>query len=195
LIKNKKTKGRVIKTVTTSSIIDRMAKKNNLELFQTPVGFKYIAEEIMKGDVIMGGEESGGLWINGNIPERDGMLMGLKLLEIMVKENKTLNCILEELYREYGYFVYERNDYEIEISERDELKLMLKLKVPLLIEKEKVKEVITIDGFKYILEDGSWLMIRPSGTEAVVRVYGESSNEDRLKDLLRIGKKVIEGKN
>ncbi|MCX6384112.1 MAG: phosphoglucomutase/phosphomannomutase family protein [Actinobacteria bacterium] len=195
LIKNKKTKGRVIKTVTTSSIIDRMAKKNNLELFQTPVGFKYIAEEIMKGDVIMGGEESGGLWINGNIPERDGMLMGLKLLEIMSKENKTLNSILEELYREYGYFVYERNDYEIEISERDELKLMLKLKVPLLIEKEKVKEVIAIDGFKYILEDGSWLMIRPSGTEAVVRVYGESSNEDRLKDLLRIGKKVIEGKN
>jgi len=193
LIKNKKTKGRVIKTVTTSSIIDRMAQKNNLELFQTPVGFKYIGEEIMKGDVIMGGEESGGLWTNGNIPERDGMLMGLKLLEIMVRENKTLNQILEELYNQYGYFVYGRNDYEIGIKRRDELKILLKSKIPALIEKEKVNELITIDGFKYVLEDGSWLMIRPSGTEAVVRVYAESLDETRLKDLLKIGMKVVGG--
>lgn len=193
LIKNKKTKGRVIKTVTTSSIIDRMAQKNNLELFITPVGFKYIGEEIMKGDVIMGGEESGGLWTNGNIPERDGILMGLKLLEIMSKENKTLNQIIEELYEQYGYFTYGRNDYEVEIKERDNLKNLLKSKIPSLIEKEKVKELITIDGFKYIMEDGSWLMIRPSGTEAVVRVYAESSNGARLNDLLKIGMKVVKG--
>jgi len=193
LIKSKKTTGRVIKTVTTSSIIDRIAEKNSIELFITPVGFKYIGEEIMKGDVIMGGEESGGLWTNGNIPERDGMLMGLKLLEIMVRENKTLNQILEGLYDQYGYFVYGRNDYEIEINERDKLKTLLELKIPLQIEKEKVRELITIDGFKYVLEDGSWLMIRPSGTEAVVRVYAESSNEIRLKELLKIGREVVEG--
>ncbi|MHB9129371.1 MAG: phosphohexomutase domain-containing protein, partial [Candidatus Humimicrobiaceae bacterium] len=193
LIKSKKTKGRVIKTVTTSSIISRMAQKNNLDVLVTPVGFKYIAEEILKGDVIMGGEESGGLWTNGNIPERDGMLMGLKLLEIMAKEKKTLNQILEEIYDKYGYFVFGRNDYLIEIRERDRLKALLEAEIPAAIKNEKVMEVVTIDGFKYILEDGSWLMIRPSGTEAVVRVYAESSNEQRLQDLLIIGKKVIEG--
>ena len=192
LIKSKKTKGRIIKTVTTSSIISRMAQKNNIEVLVTPVGFKYIAEEILKGDVIMGGEESGGLWTNGNIPERDGMLMGLKLLEIMAKEKKTLNQILKEIYDKYGYFVYERNDYIIEISERDKLRAMLESGIPAIIENEKVMEVSTIDGFKYVFEDGGWLMIRPSGTEAVVRVYAESSNEQRLRDLLIIGKKVIE---
>ncbi|MDD3519868.1 MAG: phosphoglucomutase/phosphomannomutase family protein, partial [Actinomycetota bacterium] len=91
LIKSGNKDGRIIKTVTTSSIIDRIAQKNNLDLFVTPVGFKYIGEEILKKDVLMGGEESGGLWTNGNIPERDGILMGLKLLEIMVKNKKTLN--------------------------------------------------------------------------------------------------------
>jgi len=192
LIKLKKTKGRVIKTVTTSSIISRMAEKNNIDVLVTPVGFKYIAEEILKGDVIMGGEESGGLWTNGNIPERDGMLMGLKLLEIMAKEKKTLNQILKDIYDEYGYFVYDRNDYLIEISERDKLRALLESEIPAIIKNEKVREVVTIDGFKYILEDGSWLMIRPSGTEAVVRVYAESSNEKRLQDLLIIGKKVVE---
>jgi len=140
----------------------------------------------------MGGEESGGLWTNGNIPERDGMLMGLKLLEIMAKEKKTLNQILKDIYDEYGYFVYDRNDYLIEISERDRLKAWLESEIPVVIKSEKVKEVVKIDGFKYIFEDGSWLMIRPSGTEAVVRVYAESSNEKRLQDLLIIGKKVVE---
>jgi phosphomannomutase len=169
-----------------------MAEKNNIDVLVTPVGFKYIAEEILKGDVIMGGEESGGLWTNGNIPERDGMLMGLKLLEIMAKEKKTLNQILKDIYDEYGYFVYDRNDYLIEISERDRLKAWLESEIPGVIKSEKVKEVVKIDGFKYIFEDGSWLMIRPSGTEAIVRVYAESSNEKRLQDLLIIGKKVVE---
>jgi phosphomannomutase len=88
--------------------------------------------------------------------------------------------------------VYDRNDYLIEISERDRLRAWLESEIPAVIKNEKVMEVITIDGFKYIFEDESWLMIRPSGTEAVVRVYAESSNEKRLQDLLIIGKKVVE---
>ncbi len=193
LIKSGKKDGRIIKTVTTSSIIDRMAQKNNLDILVTPVGFKYIGEEILKGDVLMGGEESGGLWTYGNIPERDGMLMGLKLLEIMTRYKKTLDEILEDIYREYGFFVYGRNDYEIEISKRDVLKNLLTQSIPEIIANEGVRETVTIDGFKYILNDGSWLMIRPSGTEAVVRVYSESFNEKRLEKLLDIGRKVIEG--
>jgi len=195
LIKSGKKNGRIVKTVTTSSIIDRIAKKNNIELFVTPVGFKYIGEEILKKDVLMGGEESGGLWVNGNIPERDGILMGLKLLEIMVKNKKTLNEILKDIYNEYGYFVYGRDDYEIDIDKRDDIKSKLTKSIPEIIAKEDVKEVIKIDGFKYVLGDGSWLMIRPSGTEAVVRVYSESYKEERLKQLLVIGRRVIEGED
>jgi len=195
LIKSGKVNGRVVKTVTTSSIIDRIARKNNIEIFVTPVGFKYIGEEILKKDVLMGGEESGGLWTNGNIPERDGILMGLKLLEIMVKNKKTLNEILRNIYEEYGYFVYGRDDYEIDIDKRDEIKSKLTKAVPEIIAKEDVKEIITIDGFKYVLDDGSWLMIRPSGTEAVVRVYSESDKEERLKQLLDIGRQVVKGED
>ncbi len=191
LIKNKK--GRVVKTVTTSSIIDKIAKENNLELVVTPVGFKYIGEEILKGNVIMGGEESGGLWTYGNIPERDGMLMGLKLLEILVRQSQTLDEVLKDLYDKYGYFVYRRDDYEVEIEKRDKLKEALSKQVPQIIKNEGVKEIVTIDGFKYIFNDGDWLMIRPSGTEAVVRVYCESSNEKRLNHLLEIGRKVVGG--
>jgi len=143
----------------------------------------------------MGGEESGGLWTYGSIPERDGMLMGLKLLEIMAEEKKSLNQILERIYQQYGYFVYGRNDYEIDAREGEELKSMLKSKTPLSIEKEKVKDVVTLDGFKYILQDGSWIMIRTSGTEAVVRVYAESYNQKRLDDLLKIGKEVATEEN
>lgn len=193
LIRSGKKDGRIIKTVTTSSIIDRMAKKNNLDILVTPVGFKYIGEEILKKDVLMGGEESGGLWTYGNIPERDGILMGIKLLEIMTKYKKSLDEILEDIYEEYGFFVYGRNDYEIEISKRDALKKLLAKSIPEIIAKEGVTETITIDGYKYVLNDGSWLMIRPSGTEAVVRVYSESSNESRLETLLGIGKHIIEG--
>jgi phosphomannomutase len=101
--------------------------------------------------------------------------------------------ILNEIYDEYGYFVYERNDYEMEIKERDKIKSLLELQIPPAIEKQKVKEVITIDGFKYVFDDDSWLMIRPSGTEAVVRVYAESSDEKRLKELLDIGKEICKG--
>ena len=193
LIKSGRRDGRVIKTVTTSSIIDRIAQRNNLDIFVTPVGFKYIGEEILKQDVLMGGEESGGLWTNGNIPERDGVLMGLKLLEIMVRNKKSLNEILEDIYKEYGYFVYGRNDYEIETNRRDDIKNQLIKSIPEAIEKEGVSEVVRIDGFKYILNDGSWLMIRPSGTEAVVRVYSESFDTDRLEQLLTIGREVVKG--
>ena len=195
LIKNRKIKGRVIKTVTTSSIIERMALKNNLELVTTPVGFKYIAEEILKGGVIMGGEESGGLWTYGNLPERDGILMGLKLLEIMAREKKTLNEILKEIYDDYGYFVFLRNDYEIPEGRVKSFKEKLESSIPLEIEKLNIVKKVTIDGYKYILADGSWIMIRPSGTEAVVRVYGESSSPQKLEMLMAAGKKVIEGEN
>ena len=139
----------------------------------------------------MGGEESGGLWLKGNIPERDGMLMGLKLLEIICKENKTINEILEGIYKDFGYFVYKRHDYEIDISQKEKLKEELAGGIPEILKREGVKKVITIDGYKYIMSDGSWLMIRPSGTESVVRIYAESDSDEKLSKLHDLGRMII----
>ncbi len=185
-------KGRVIKTVTTSSIIDRICQKNGLELEVTPVGFKYIGEKILEGNVIMGGEESGGLWSYGNIPERDGMIMGLRLLEIICREGKTANQILEDIYEEYGFFDFQRTDYKIDMGQKQKLLESLESGIPQILKDGGAEDVITIDGYKYPIDENNWVMIRPSGTEAVVRIYSEgnsAANSARLQDL---GRKVLD---
>lgn len=190
---DRKLEGRVVKTVSTSSIIDRICDHYGLELVTTPIGFKYIGQKIMEGNVIMGGEESGGLWCYGNIPERDGMLMGLKLVEIASLKQKSISRILDDIYERFGYFVYDRIDMEVTRDQKSRLSQLLDKRVPAPIESLQIDKVVTIDGYKYITGDGSWLMIRPSGTEAVVRLYAESSSAQKLKGLLKTGKKVIDG--
>ena len=185
-------KGRVIKTVTTSSIIDRICVKNGLELETTPVGFKYIGEKILEGNVVMGGEESGGLWSYGNIPERDGMIMGLRLLEIICRENKSANQILDDIYREYGYFDFQRTDYKIDADSKEKLVRSLESGIPKILKDAGVKEVITIDGYKYPVDEYNWVMIRPSGTEEVVRVYSEGSSQDSSARLQGLGKSIMD---
>ncbi|MBE3090122.1 MAG: phosphoglucomutase/phosphomannomutase family protein [Actinobacteria bacterium] len=191
LATRKKMKGKVVKSVNLSSIVDKICSKYNLELITTPVGFKYIAEEILKGGVIIGGEESGGLWAGGDLPERDGMLIGLKLLEIICSTGMTVNQILEEIYNEFGYFVFDRIDYEIGLRQKESLKSLLVKGIPDILKKAGAGRVIVIDGYKYIMEDGSWIMIRPSGTEAVVRIYTEGESDKKVKYLQELGKKVI----
>jgi len=192
LLRCKKLAGRVIKTVSTSSIIDRICAAFGIELVTKPVGFKYIGEEILSGDVIMGGEESGGLWVKGYIPERDGIIMSLALLEILCREDKTVNEILKEIYNSYGFFLYRRCDYEIEAEKKQRLKAALENKVPDLLKSEGARHTVKIDGFKYFFEDKSWIMIRPSGTEDVVRIYAESDTSKKLDYLHELGKKLIE---
>ena len=191
LATRKKMKGKVIKSVNLSSIVDKICSKYNLELITTPVGFKYIAEEILKGGVIIGGEESGGLWAGGDLPERDGMLIGLKLLEIICSTGMTVNQVLEEIYNEFGYFVFDRIDYEIDLRKKESLKSLLEKGIPDILKKAGAGRVIVIDGYKYIMEDGSWVMIRPSGTEAVVRIYTEGESDKKVKYLQELGKRVI----
>ena len=193
LAKRRKLKGRVIKTVTTSSIIDRICAKFGLELEITPVGFKYIGEKILEGGVIMGGEESGGLWSYGNIPERDGMIMGLRLLEIICREKKTPNQILADIYGEFGYFDFQRTDYEITMQQKEKLVSMLETGTPEILKDAGAGEAITIDGYKYPLDENNWVMIRPSGTEAVVRIYSEGQSSERSEHLQGLGKKIMDG--
>ena len=140
----------------------------------------------------MGGEESGGLWINGYMPERDGMYMSLMLLEILCREKKSANEILKDIYNEFGYFVYKRADYEVENDRKDRLIALLSKKIPDALVNEVSAEPLLIDGYKYILKDGSWIMIRPSGTEAVVRIYAESNTSEKLEYLHCIGKKILD---
>jgi len=192
LLRYKKLKGRVIKTVSTSSIIDRICDAFGTEIVTKPVGFKYIGEEILSGDVIMGGEESGGLWVKGYIPERDGIIMSLVMLEILCREGKTVNEILKEIYNSYGFFLYRRRDYKIEAEKKHRLKAALENKIPDVLQSEGARQPVKIDGFKYFFEDKSWIMIRPSGTEDVVRIYAESDTTKKLDYLHELGKKLIE---
>ncbi len=192
LAARKKIKGKVIKTVTTSSIIDRICSEFGLELITTPVGFKYIGEKILEGGVIAGGEESGGLWVEGNIPERDGMLMGLRMLEIICREGKSANEILAGIYSRFGNFIYTRKDYKIGPDQKEKLAVMLSAGIPETLQKAGADSVITIDGFKYIMDSHNWVMIRPSGTEAVVRIYAEGENEEKTGELQALGKKVLD---
>jgi phosphomannomutase len=191
LVRRKGIKGRVVKTVNVSSIVDRICKKNGLELDVTPVGFKYIGEKIVEGNVIMAGEESGGLWSYGNIPERDGMLMGLKLLEIICSEKKTINRILEDLYKEYGFFDYRRTDYSMGVREKQKLVKILERGIPETLKAGGVKNAVTIDGYKYHLDENNWVMIRLSGTEAVARVYSEGESAAKSVYLQQLGRNII----
>ena len=192
LVKTKKLTGKVVKTVSTSSIIDRICAKHGLELLIRPIGFKYISEEILAGGVIMGGEESGGLWVHGYMPERDGIFMGLKLIEVLCSENKSVNEVLKDIYNEFGYFVYRRADYEIDNIRKDRIREFLSKNIPDILKAEINSKPVMLDGFKYILKDGSWIMIRPSGTEAVIRIYAESDTSEKLDTLHNFGKKIIE---
>jgi len=192
LVKNDKLSGKVVKTVSTSSIIDRICTKYGLELLTKPIGFKYISEEILAGGVIMGGEESGGLWVSGYMPERDGIFMGLKLIEVLCRENKSVNEVLKDIYNEFGYFVYRRADYEIDNTRKERLRDYLSKNIPDILKAEMNSKPVTIDGFKYVLKDGSWIMIRPSGTEAVIRIYAESDTNEKLDILHNFGRKIME---
>jgi phosphomannomutase len=142
--------------------------------------------------VIMGGEESGGLWSYGNIPERDGMIMGLRLLELICREKKTANQILDDIYSEYGFFDYQRTDYKIDANKKKKLIKKLGSGIPGILKNAGVREVITIDGYKYPLDEYNWVMIRPSGTESVVRIYSEGDSIESSRRLQDMGRTIMD---
>jgi phosphomannomutase len=182
--------GGVVKTVSTTRMIDLLCEKFGLELFETPIGFKHICELMLEHDILMGGEESGGLGVKGHIPERDGILMGLLLLEAMAMSGKGLRELLNETMDEIGHFSYQRLDLPIEIDAKE--RLISRLKgggIGTIADRPVAKENFR-DGFKYILSDGSWLLIRPSGTEPVLRLYSEAGNPRTVEELLAAGREI-----
>jgi phosphomannomutase len=185
LIEYKGLRGGVVKTVSTTRMIDLLAKKFDLPLFETPIGFKHICELMLSEDILMGGEESGGLGVKGHIPERDGILIGLLLLEAMAVSGKGLRQMLNETMDEIGHFFYRRIDRRIEDAAKHRLVENLKSQPPAEIDGQRVMTTNFSDGFKFIFENGDWLLIRPSGTEPVLRLYSEASAPEQVDRLLR----------
>ncbi len=188
LVENKGQRGEVVKTVSTTMMIDALAKKYDLKLHETPVGFNHIADLMMKNDILIGGEESGGISVRGHIPEGDGILMGLLLLEIMAYNHAPLHEIVADLQANFGPACYARNDVHLSHQRpKKQIVQMLTESAPPTMNGETVARVDTMDGIKFYLSDDSWLLIRPSGTEPVLRIYAEAHTHEAVKALLDCG--------
>jgi phosphomannomutase len=186
-ILNRKQTGRVVKALTTTSMVDKMCARHGFELVETGVGFKYIASEMIKGGVLLGFEESGGIGFPGHIPERDGIAAGLVLLELLAFEKKPLTKLLAGLEKEYGPHRYARIDTHFPLEKRAALMEFCRDKGPSKLLKSPVKEVKSFDGVKFIAEDGTWLMLRGSGTEPILRIYAEAKSDADAQALLKLG--------
>ncbi|HPX60184.1 MAG TPA: phosphoglucomutase/phosphomannomutase family protein [Deltaproteobacteria bacterium] len=185
LLEHKRLSGGVVKTVSTTRMVDLLAAKYELRLFETPIGFKHICELMLAEDILMGGEESGGLGVKGHIPERDGILMGLLLLEAMAVSGKGLRELLKETMDEIGHFYYQRIDRHIAADVKEQLIARLEADPPQEIDGRPVAATNFSDGFKFMFENGDWLLIRPSGTEPVLRLYSEAGSPEQVDRLLR----------
>jgi alpha-D-glucose phosphate-specific phosphoglucomutase len=183
--------GKIVRTVSTTRMIDRIAEDHGHPLVETPVGFNHIADLMIADGVVMGGEESGGMSIQGHIPEGDGILMGLLLLEVMADAGASLHDLVDDLLAKYGPAHYAREDLHLKrpVAKANMVKLLLD-GAPNAIAGVAIEHIGTLDGVKYYLDDGSWLLIRPSGTEPVLRVYAEAQDQGRVKALLDFGREL-----
>jgi phosphomannomutase len=189
---NRGQKGRMIKALTTTSMVDKMCEAYGLALVETAVGFKYIAAEMLKGDYVLGAEESGGIGFPGHVPERDGILAGLMLLEMLAVEKKSVNKLIAQLEKEFGPHRYARIDTHFPLEKRDALMDYCKSNPPSRLLRSPLKEVKSYDGVKFIAEDSSWLMLRGSGTEPILRIYAEARTDADAQKLLKLGVKLTE---
>ncbi len=178
--------GGLVKTICGTTMMDNIAKFLKIKLYETPVGFKYISNLMETEDVVAGGEEAGGMGVKGYIPERDGSMAGLLLIEMMAYRKKNILKILNETEKQFGKYYYVRSDLHLE--KRIEPK---KENLPRELLGKKVIDIKEYDGIKLICEDSSWLMFRGSGTEPIMRIYAEAKSLTQANKLLDLGKKVI----
>jgi phosphoglucomutase len=179
------------RSVATSHLLDAVARRLGIPIYETPVGFKFIAELIAKDAIVLGGEESGGLSVTGHVPEKDGILACLLAAELVASRGGArLQTLLQELYAEVGTFLTKRVNYALERGAADGLQERLR-QPPESVAGLAVIEVNRLDGVKMILEDGSWLLFRLSGTEPVVRLYAEAATHEQLDRLVTAGEGLI----
>ncbi|MFQ5867880.1 MAG: phosphoglucomutase/phosphomannomutase family protein [bacterium] len=196
LVREKGWMGKVVQTISLGYLSERIAKKCNLGFQEVPIGFKYVADLMLKENILIGGEESGGYGYQGYIPERDGILSSLFFVEMLARTKKRLSTLLREMEGGFGRSFYKRVDFELadtrwEGLDKKEFVQELYKRAPKKLLDIPVKEIKTYDGIEYILEDDSWLLLRPSGTEPVLRVYVETDEPGKTEKLLEISKGIL----
>ena len=185
-------RGAIVKTLSTTTMLNKLGKLYDVPVYETGVGFKFVAPKMMETNAMIGGEESGGFAFRGNVPERDGILASLYLLDFMVRKQMKPSQLIDYLYSKVGPHFYERIDTTLDSNEQREKTRAniledVKAGKPTTIAGMKVTGIDTTDGFKYNLEDGGWLLIRFSGTEPLIRVYTETTNEAKVDEILKAG--------
>ena len=192
IVRNKQKKGRVCRSVITSNLFDQVAKAHGLMLRETPVGFKYITELMTTGQYLMGMEESGGIALANHIPDKDGLLACFLIVDMLAVEGKTLKQLRNTFYKKYKPLYDQKVSMPKTETEINRIMERLDIKPPLSINKTSVWRIDSTDGFKFILKGGSWLAIRPSSTERLIRLYAESPDEKIPAALIKEGKKIID---
>lgn len=183
--------GGVVRTVATTHLVDRIAERYGLSAYEVPVGFKYVGQYLREKNVVIGGEESGGIGFKEHIPEKDGIFTSVKIAEMIAKAKKSLPQLLDEIQSKYGPCINGRDEIPCKDEQKQVVMKKLSLEVPAQINGFEILTVNRMDGIKLILKDGDWLLIRPSGTEPVLRIYGESTNKKKLKEILDQGKILV----
>ena len=177
-------RGPLVRSITMTSMIDKLGKAYGVPVFDTPVGFKYLGPVMMREDALTAGEESGGYAFRGNIPERDGILSGLMILDLMVKTGKSVSELLSVLRDTVGPHYYDRLDLQFDAAEREAIERRVGSARPLQFAGRRVANIDTRDGYRFVLPDGYWALIRFSGTEPLLRVYAEGDSPDMVQTLL-----------
>lgn len=182
--------GSAVRTVSTTFLIDRIAETHGENVVETAVGFKWVAKAMAENDALMGGEESGGFSVRGHVREKDGVLMAL--LAAVAQREEPLDDRVDRLLEEHGDIHQSKISVECPESEKERVLTELDGELPERVADETVEEIVTKDGFKILLENGAWVLVRPSGTEPVLRIYAEASSEERVDELLDAGRELVE---
>lgn len=190
LLEKKGWRGAIVKSVSTTSLANRLGEKYGVDVIETPVGFKYIGPAMREHDAMIGGEESGGYAFRGHIPERDGSLAAMYVMEMLQAYGMPVSKIVEHLQEEAGPSYYERIDVRFPEEKREEVYGRFAGEHPAELAGEKIDHVQTLDGYKYFLTDGSWLLVRSSGTEPLIRLYTEATSPELAKQILSAGKQM-----
>ncbi len=193
LIEDRGMSGRIVKTLSTSVLVDRLGARLGSEVTTTPVGFKWIYGEMVKGDVLIGGEESGGIGIPTHVRERDGLLMALLLAEMMGQRKMGLGELVDDLLELTGPMEYNRIDLKLDPAVKDAFVAAMPALAPGSLAGLEVREILRADGIKFLLPDDAWLLLRTSGTEPLVRIYAEASSAGVVDELLAEGRALVTG--
>jgi alpha-D-glucose phosphate-specific phosphoglucomutase len=183
-------RGPIVKTLSTTSMLEKLGQIYDVPVYQTGVGFKYVAPKMLETDALIGGEESGGYAFRGHVPERDGILAGLYILDLMVRLNKTPSQLIDHLYGQVGAHYYDRIDTRFQADQREATRQRILDANPSTIGGLATTGLDTTDGFKFGLVDGGWLLIRFSGTEPIIRVYCETTKQNRVQAILEDGLRI-----